>query len=443
MICPRCGNNLPDYSVACNKCGCSFSNNQPNQIPNPNTQQLNNNNNMVRQPQQMQVNNPNWYKPAPKKEDTRWITWMLVGFGVFIAFVLFITVALSVMFGNKNQNDKPKTTTHSSTTSSTTEATTEAVTEATTEPILESAMQVASDQSNMKIGEIGCNDELYVGLSHVKISDTFTTKLGSNEEIAPDKQVLFAYFDIFNYNEEKKHIDDNDFSCYVDGTNYSGVDTYFYYEEDGISNQYSTELYYTTCKLAIADFEIPREWSEIKLYYGSDCIWSLSPEDVSNEPFEFESMYYINYIKDSTQEGSTIYSDKYELIYDGHEYYTGDYSDDKYIIFKFTVNNTGSSELDYGLVGYSMECYADNYITYGSDYTIHDKIGDYINIYDLDKIQSGMSAKIFVAFEINGEHDFYRMVYDAGYIADDYLADIYVNENDSQQHSESDATSEE
>ena len=119
MICPRCGNNLPDYSVACNKCGCSFANNQPNQIPTPNTQQLyNNNNNMVRQPQQMQVNNPNWYKPAPKKEDTRWITWMLIGFGVVIALVFVSVIALGMLFPSNSNNDKAKTTTNSSTTSS-------------------------------------------------------------------------------------------------------------------------------------------------------------------------------------------------------------------------------------------------------------------------------------------------------------------------------------
>ena len=442
MICPRCGNNLPDYSVACNKCGCSFANNQPNKILGPNTQQLNNNNNLVKQPQQMQVNNPNWYKPAPKKEDTRWITWMLVGFGVVIALIFVIAIAIDVMFPSNNKNDKAKSTTHTSTTNTTTEATTEAVTEATTEPVLESAIQVAPDQSNMKIGDICCDDDLYVGLSYAKLSDTFTNGLDLTEDIASDKQVLFAFFDVYNSGEEMKLMDDSFFSCYVDGVNYTKVDTNFYYKEDDVSNQFGNELYQNTCKLIITNFEIPKEWNEIKLYYGSNCIWNLNSEDVLTTPFEFKSMYNINYKQESTSEGTVFTSDKCELTFDGYEYYTKESSGEKYIIYKFNVKNISSAELDYSLVGYSMECYADNYITYSPQY-MDEKIGDYISVFSLDSIQAGMNAKIYIGFRIEGDHSFYRMVYNAGYVTDEYLGDIYINEDDSQQHSEGDATSEE
>jgi hypothetical protein len=300
--------------------------------------------------------------------------------------------------------------------------------EKTTEAVQNNTIPVASDFSNMKIGDICCNEELYIGLSYAKLSDTFTTGLGSQEDISTDKQVLFAFFDVYNSGNDKKNISDDSFSCYVDGINFSEVETYFYYEEDGITNQLSSDLYDNTNKMIITNFEIPKEWEEIKLYYGSDCIWNLSPDDVSSEPFEMNSMYDVNYVQDGTAEGSIIYSDKYEITYDGYEYHTEDYSNDNMLIVKFTINNTGSSELDYSLVGYNMNCYANNYVTDNANYSIDDKFGDYVNVYNIDSIQAGMKAKIYFAFKITGSHDFYRIVYDAGYIADDYLADIYINE---------------
>ena len=400
-----------------------------------NQQYMNTNqNNMPQQPQQIYANNPNWYKPAPKKEDTRWITWFLVGAGAFVViFAVLLSVVSSMLTKNTSSKDNSKTATQSTSSSSVsttaaTEELTEAITEETTEVVSVDVIAVASDFSNMRMGDVCLDDDLYVGLSYAKLSDTFTTGLGSTEDIAADKQVLFAYFDVYNGGNEKKHVDDNDFTCYVDGTSFSKVDTYFYYEEDDVSNQFGSELYNNTSKLVITDFEIPKEWNEIKLYYGSDCIWTIASDEITSDPFEFKSMYDVDYKKEATRAGAVIYSDEYELTYDGYEYHTEEYSGDNYIVYKFNVNNTGASELDYSLVGYSMECYADNYVTYPSSYTMDDKIGDYVNIYDLDKIQAGMSAKIYVAFEIKGEHSFYRMVYDAGYIADDYLADIYINE---------------
>ena len=64
-----------------------------------------------------------------------------------------------------------------------------------------------------------------------------------------------------------------------------------------------------------------------------------------------------------------------------------------------------------------------------ADYTYDSKVGDYINVYNLDSVQAGMKAKVYYAFEITGEHEFYRMVYDSGYIVDDYIADIYIQNN--------------
>ena len=373
------------------------------------------------QPNQMNYSNPNWNQKP--KSNVGCLSAIFFG----ICFVLFLLILPSLsryIQKSREEDGKNVATTERQTTYE--ESTT--YEEPTEETIDESIpnITVASDYSNMTIGDICCEDDLYIGLAYAKLSDSFTTGLGSQEDISEGKQVLFAYFDVYNGSNDKKNIGDDSFTCYVDGTSFSKVETYFYYEEDGITNQLSNDLYDNTNKMVITDFEIPMEWNEIKLYYGSDCIWTLLPADVSSEPFEMKSMYDIDYIRDATPEGTTIYSDKYEITYDGYEYFTQDYTNDEMIIIKFTVNNTGDSELDYSLVGYNMNCYADNYVTNNADYTLDEKFGDYINVYNIDSIQAGMNAKIYYAFEINGNHTFYRMTYDVGYIVDEYLADIYI-----------------
>lgn len=359
-----------------------------------------------------------WVYKVPRDIAIRIIATILFG-GIFIFVIGF--------YGGENKGTSSNNT---STVSRQEVETEENTTEDQMDEVIETANNIVlgSDFSNLKMGEI-CNDgDLYIGLSYAKLSDTFTTALDSEEEIGSDKQVLFAYFDLYNAGSSKIYVDDSEFTCYVDGTSYSKVDTNFYYEEDGISNRFDSSLQPNTNKIQITNFEIPTEWDEIKLYYGSNCIWILSNDELTSEPYEFKSMYDIDYKQEATKEGDTIYSDKYEIVYDGYEYHTQDYTNDNLIIFKFTINNTGSSELDYSMVGYDMTLYANNYVMSGPDYGIDEKISDYSNVYNVDTIQAGMSSRIYVAFELTGEHDYYRMVYDAGYIAEDYLADVYVDE---------------
>ena len=121
MICPRCGNMLPDYSVACNKCGLFFSNNNQNinDMPNANMNQQgmynNMNRNIPQQTQQMPYNNPAMNNPPRKKANTRWITWFLVGAGAILVILFFSTIALSLILpSNSSTNTQSSSSTRTS-----------------------------------------------------------------------------------------------------------------------------------------------------------------------------------------------------------------------------------------------------------------------------------------------------------------------------------------
>ena len=93
---------------------------------------------------------------------------------------------------------------------------------------------------------------------------------------------------------------------------------------------------------------------------------------------------------------------------------------------KFTINNTGNNPIDYSLAGYEMTAYQDNYYIGTASYGLDDKIDGYINIYNIDKIESGMSANIYVAFEsFESGGDLY-MVYDDGYVSNDVKGTVFI-----------------
>lgn len=472
MICPNCKNNLPDNSQFCNRCGFNFIQYQQQQN---NAYVQPNYNNQYQQPNYAQQPQPVNQQETPKKS-VGCITYFGIAFFslltilliaanvstsliipfvvldialiiysisntpknrsviLFIVFAILFVVGFILVINTYDDNTSDNTTTSRQTTETyTTEQKTEAETteEITTEEVASVNIPLAKDFSRMKLGDICNDDDLYIGLSYAKLSPTLTINYANiQEDISDDKQVLFAFFDVYNAGDDVNSITSYNISCYVDGNAVSPVDTYYYYNEDGISNRFSDEIDANTCKILITDFEIPLEFSEIKLYYNSECAWTLKQNDVSTEPFEFNSMYDIEYEQGNTEIGEAIYSDKYEVIYDGYSYYTAPYSQDKYIIFKFTVNNTSSSTLDYSSVGYNMRCYVDNYALASGSYGIDDKIDDYINVYsyDIENIPSGMSAQVYVAFEVYQEYDSYRMIYNTGYIYDEILGEVFVNE---------------
>ena len=97
------------------------------------------------------------------------------------------------------------------------------------------------------------------------------------------------------------------------------------------------------------------------------------------------------------------------------------------LVFKFTVNNTGSEALDYQFVGYNMSAYQDNnYFLGDPSFVVDEKIDGYNNIFKIDTIEAGMSANIYVAFDAFEKSGDLIMVYDAGYVTEDYKGFVFV-----------------
>lgn len=118
MFCFKCGAELPDGSMFCDKCGTKVGNEQEKpaaEKPNINNQAVVN---------QIPVNNSNTVK-----KEKRIPIWPII-VGIFLVICIFVAVFTSGSSGDKN-NDKSKESTTSSYTW--TEATTKATTEATTE----------------------------------------------------------------------------------------------------------------------------------------------------------------------------------------------------------------------------------------------------------------------------------------------------------------------
>lgn len=314
----------------------------------------------------------------------------------------------------------------------TTEETTteETTTEATTTTEAGPNIKVAEDQSNMKVGEIGRTDNVFVGLSYVKKMSYLPTALGKETKIGSGNEVIMAFFDFYNHSDKSDSISPDDITCYADGVQVGKVETYIKVKCDGINQQHNAKIGGKTQMVSVQDFAVPKGWKELKFFYNSDCIWVVAPEDVKTEPFKFSTMYKDLEIKRTpVSDGTTIYDEDYEIVFKGAKDYTykNKYSGNKqYLIFKFTIKNTGTETLDYSLAGYSMHGYQNNYFLGTADYVLTDKIDGFINIYKIEKIEPGMTANIYVAYEGAAKGGNVYMVYDDGYIINKERGVVYV-----------------
>ncbi len=293
---------------------------------------------------------------------------------------------------------------------------------------------VASDTENMSVGEIGEKKDIYVGLSYVKRMSSLPDALGGTNEVSsPNNEVIVGFFEFFNGSGKKVSVNPDDITCYVDGTQVKDVESYTNILVDDVRQFYSTELEPDTKLISCQDFEVPKDWKEIKFFYESTCVWVVHPEDVKTEAFEMKPMFD-NYITmDETQPGTIIYDSEYQLTYEGNEYYTyhnqvwGDYH---YIVFKYNINNTSDEAIDCSLVGYKMRAYQDGYALEDATYTLDDKIDGFINIFDIDSIEKGMSSDIYIAFPVVKQEGDLYMVFDDGYIVGDTKGCVYIGATD-------------
>ncbi len=290
-------------------------------------------------------------------------------------------------------------------------------------------IETASSYKDMKLGDIGVKDNVYVGLSYIKQMSYLPTALGKEDDIGDGNEVILCFFDFYNNNDNESRVSPSDITCYVDGTQVEDVETYIKVNCDGIKQYHSESLAGHTQLISVQDYEVPIGWSELKLYYKSECVWTISQEDVSTDDYSFESMYPdIVVSRDVTPDGAVIYDEKFEIKFQGVTDYTHSnkvYGDKSYVVFKFTINNTGESAIDYSLAGYSMSAYQNNYFLGDATYTMDDKIDGYSNIFNINSIESGMSANVYVAFESFGDGGNVYMIYDDGYITSDKKGVVY------------------
>ena len=285
--------------------------------------------------------------------------------------------------------------------------------------------KVAADMKNMKVGDVGKKGKVYLGLAYVKRSNEIHY-LTATDYTDSEHEILYFFVDIYNNSNENKSISSYDFSCYIDGNQVGHFDCNFLFTEDGISEYNSNEIDTGCSRLLGLDYEVPNNWKEAKLYYGSDCIWVVNNDEVSEEAYAGQKVINAEYNYQNTQLGSSVYSGDYELIFDGFEYYIpeGYYKDDIYAVFKFTIN--AKSEIDSALWGHNMRCYHNNYLTDDATFLMDEKINDYINVFSVDEIHEGMAAKVYIAFEVTSKGGDFRLVFDDGYISDNIIANVYV-----------------
>ncbi len=290
-------------------------------------------------------------------------------------------------------------------------------------------IDVASNSSDMHLGDIAERNGIYFSLNYVKRMDYLPLSLNQTAEVDPSHEVIIPFFELFNGGAEKQNFSDDRFTCYVDGTQVNKVDASLLTDIDdihGINGSYEIEP--GTKAFLAKNFEVPRDWSEIKIFYDDGCTWTISSSEVGTESFAKQTLFDVDITREVTPEGAVIYDDDYQITYKGFEEYTKDslWGPEDYAIIKLTIENTGSQPLDYNLVGFNMRGYCNDYLTEDPDFLLDEKFDSFINIHDVDSIQSGMATDVYVAFKVREPIKNFYFVYDVGYIVDNALGSVYI-----------------
>ena len=463
MICPNCGTETS--ANFCPNCGQTLnpnvSQNQNNNFQNG-TQQYNSGQNYNASPN---YNAQQYYnqQPIKKKHSGLGIAAFVVSFfgflgivgailgiidlakdkfkehkhGLSIAAIVIGLIMFFIAVGNSGKKDtdnqNPATVTVGESTDSNSGSSSNTTVENNDKPGStnnDPGIPTADDYKDMTVGDIGVKGDVYIGLSYVKRMTYLPTALGENNDITAGHEVILAFFDFYNNSDENSSVRPGDITCYADGVQVEDVENYIKVECDGIKQYYSEELADHTQMISVQDYEVPTGWTELKFFYKSELIWAVGQDDVKTDDFKFSSMYdMLTISREETEVGTVIYDDGYEVIFQGVDDYvhnniiTGDTA---YTVFKFTINNTGTSAVDYGTAGHSMTAYLDNYFAGDATYTMDDKIDGYSNIFNIDSVEIGMSANIYVAFEGSSKGRNVYMVYDDGYISDHVCGTVYV-----------------
>lgn len=293
-----------------------------------------------------------------------------------------------------------------------------------------SLFELADDYKAMELGDVAEVDDFYITLNHVKRVATTYSALGYADEIDSSHEVIIGFFEFYNASDEIQTARESNITAYADDVEVKEVNSYYLFSEDGVDELHSYEIDAGSACMMIVNFEVPKDWSKFELYYKSDCVWSFDSEQIGEDGYDGQIILQLETTESETPAGYVLDMDDLEATYDGYEFYTYNnvvYGDETYIVYKYTLTNNGSDVYENSLVGYNMRGYCNNYLLDSASYTMTDKIGEYINIYELEKIQAGKSIQVYVAFEIEDSEADYYMAFDMGYIVNELVDKIYAS----------------
>ena len=299
------------------------------------------------------------------------------------------------------------------------------------EPILGTNDIQVVDNGTLSMGDITKVGDFYIGLAYAKRMDYLPTALGE-KEISPENEVVILFFDVLNAGDSRKTFRDSNLTGYADSTKVNEVETYIKVVVDGVEQYYAYDLDSGTQAMACVNFEVPKGWNELTVFYKDETSWVINSSQVSSNPFVFAPLIKADTSRPITNVGDVIFDDDYKITYMGHKSITdsGFFSDSYLEVFLFSIANTSNQAIDYSLTGYNMAGYADNYFFSSPSWAYNEKVDGYINIYDIDSIAPGMSANVYIAFEkrTDVKNKSLYMLYDTGYIFDNQIASVYIEE---------------
>lgn len=287
---------------------------------------------------------------------------------------------------------------------------------------------LAQNPSDMRIGEICSAGGFEIGLLFARTYNSVHTAVFDYTEDVPDGyEVATCIFEVHNPFGGTSMFNKEGITAYADGLQAPEPDTWYLVSCDGVDELQSYEIDGGRWAYVVTVFQVPIGWSEMSFFYNN-CKWTITPEDISGNEFEVGSSLYgeRTVSVNSMEPGTLCYSGNYNLTYDGFEIYTdsGYWETTNYAVFEFTIENTQATELDYSLVGFNMRGYEDGILLDNADYSLG-TINGYTNIFDIETIQAGMSARVFVAFPLmysNAES--FECYYDTGYIVNELITSV-------------------
>lgn len=354
-----------------------------------------------------------------------------VVFGIIgLVLLVFILIIWISAYSSRDKTAASRTQNTSATSAhenSNSTAATQNVINETTEKQL--PFTVAGGTTNLSVGEIAKEGDCYYGLACVRSLDRVQTAIDNySENISSSQEVIYPIIEVYNASSKENRFSKSNISVYADSVKGSDPDTYYLVGVDEIDEFQSYEVDAYKTALIIEAFVVDKDWSELTVFWG-DISWKLTPDDVSTEPYYYNSLYNLSPDYSFTSDESKIYDGDYELFFDGMEIYQHENSfsgTTKFAVFEFTINNMSDSTLDYSLVGYEMRAYWNNLLLDSATYTMDDNINGYINVYDIGEVHAGMTAKVYVAFEITEESGVFECFYDVGYVNNERIGYVCV-----------------